>query len=161
VNTLSVLVFNNAQEAEQALKTLQHLRDGGVLKIDDAALLHRDGEGNSKIKQLHTLADVGVLGGAFWGMLIGLVFFFSPMVGLIAGAGTTVVSTKMGEIGINGEFTRKASEEILPGQAALFLFTHEAVVERVVEGLKPYHFKLLRTSLSPEDEQRLHETFST
>jgi uncharacterized membrane protein len=64
----------------------------------------------------------------------------------------------MSELGIDDDFIKQVNNEIQPGQAALFLLTREAVIDKVKDALTGYHCKLLHTSLSKEDEARLRET---
>ena len=43
------------------------------------------GQKKPKTRQLHNLTGAGALGGAFWGMLFGLIFFV-PLLGAAIGA---------------------------------------------------------------------------
>jgi uncharacterized membrane protein len=159
VSTLSVLAVKNEQEAEQILGTLKTLQQQNFIKVDDAAIVTRKPDGKAKIKQAHDLVGAGALGGAFWGLLLGMLFFV-PLLGAAIGAGIGAASGKMADLGISDDFIKQVSSQIQPGQAALFLLTREAVMDRVTDALKQYKFQLLRTSLSKEDEAKLRETLS-
>jgi len=83
--TLSVWRFETAGGAEGALDTLKELRRQELIQVHDAAVVAWD-EGRKKPETKH-LADMtgpGALGGAFWGLLFGLIFFV-PLFGLAVG----------------------------------------------------------------------------
>jgi uncharacterized membrane protein len=157
MSTLSVLAFDNESEAERVASELKKLQEQNLIKIDDAAILTRRPDGKPKIKQAHNLVAAGALGGAFWGMLIGLLFFM-PFLGAAIGAGFGAMGGSMADLGIDDKFIKSINDEIQPGQAALFLLTEQAVMDKVTEAMKPYKFRLIHTSLSKEDESKLRET---
>ena len=157
MSTLTVLALQNEQEAEQMMGTIKNLQAQNLIKVDDAAVLTRKPNGNPKIHQAHDLVGAGALGGAFWGMLVGLLFF-SPLLGAAVGAGVGALMGKMTDIGIDDNFIKQTGNQIQPGQAGVFLLTRDAVMDRVADALKPYNYKMIYTSLSKEDEMHLRET---
>jgi uncharacterized membrane protein len=90
-------------------------------------------------------------------MLLGLIFFV-PFLGAAIGAGIGALGASMADMGIDDNFIKSVSNEIKPGQAALFLLTEQAVVDKITEPLKQYHFRLLHTNLSQADESKLRES---
>jgi uncharacterized membrane protein len=73
VATLPVWRFPGPDDAQRAVSTLESLQSQELIKIHDAAIVEwRDGKKKPKTRQLHSLAGAGALGGAFWGMLFGL-----------------------------------------------------------------------------------------
>lgn len=156
-STLSVLLFEQEPEAERFLGTLKGLQERNLIQVDDAATVTRKPDGSPKIRQAHDLVGMGALGGAFWGLLFGLLFFI-PLIGAAVGAGMGALFGKMANMGIDEEFIKQVSAQLQPGQAALFLYTHGAVMDKVADEVKPYHCKLIHTSLSKENEAKLRET---
>jgi uncharacterized membrane protein len=156
MSNLFVLEFDDESTAQRVMGTLKSLQDRYLIKIEDAAILTRRPDGKPKIKQLHDLVGAGALGGAFWGMLIGLLFLM-PLVGAAIGAGAGAIAGKLSDIGISDDFIRELGNTLQPGQAALFLLTSQGVLDKVVPELKQYKFKVLQTSLSEQDEAKLHE----
>ncbi|ELZ46167.1 hypothetical protein C464_11218 [Halorubrum coriense DSM 10284] len=132
-----------------------------LVKIEDAAVVVRNEKGRAKVKQAHSLVGAGALGGAFWGMLIGLLFF-APWLGLLAGAAGGALSGKLGDIGVDDDFIDEVRDAIEPGNSALFLLAREGNTDRIKEELSDfeYDFEIIDTNLDPEDERNLRETFA-
>jgi len=147
--------------AEAMRDRMYNLQKRELIKIEDAAVVIRDEKGRAKVKQAHSLVGAGALGGAFWGMLIGLLFF-APWLGLLAGAASGALSGKIGDIGINDDFINEVRDAIEPGNSALFLLAREGNIERINEELSDfeYDFEIIDTNLSPQDDERLRETFA-
>jgi uncharacterized membrane protein len=153
-----VIKFNDEAGADKMKDEMGRLQKQELLKLEDAAVVVRRADGKVKVKQATSLVGAGALGGAFWGMLIGLLFF-APWLGLAIGAGSGALAGKMSDVGIDDNFIKQVGNSIQPGQSALFVLVREATTEKVVEALKPYGGEIIHTNLSSEDEARLKETF--
>ena len=71
--TLTVWKFDTPGGADQAVNTLKDLANERLITVHDAAAVTwPDGAKKPKTHQLTSLAGAGALGGAFWGMLFGL-----------------------------------------------------------------------------------------
>ena len=156
MSKLFVLKFADETTAQQVLGSLKNLQDKRLIKVDDAAIVTLRPDGKPKIQQMHNLVGAGALGGAFWGMLIGLLFLM-PMLGAAVGAASGAIAGTMRDIGIDDNFIKQVGSSIQPGEIALFLLVSEAVADKVLPELKQYKFQLIQTSLSKEDENKLHE----
>ena len=72
--TLSVWKFDDADGAQQALSIAEDLQKQQLLNVLDGAVVTWPvGAKKPKTIQMHNLAGAGALGGAFWGMLFGIV----------------------------------------------------------------------------------------
>ena len=58
------------------------------------------------------------MGGSFWGLLFGLIFFV-PLLGMAVRAGLGALSGSMTDVGIDDDFIRTIRDEITPGRSAL------------------------------------------
>ena len=114
--------------------------------------------GKVKVKQAVSLVGAGALGGSFWGLLIGLLFF-APWLGLAIGAVTGAIAGGMTDVGVDDEFIKEVGNSIDPGHSALFLLVRDATPDKVLEGLQGFDPIVLQTSLSEEQEERLRENF--
>jgi uncharacterized membrane protein len=156
MENLFVLKCKDEATGERILNTLRELQKQRLITVDDAALVTLREDGKPKVRQAHDLVGAGALGGAFWGMLIGLLFL-SPLLGAAIGAGMGAIAGKFSDIGIDDNFIKEVGSAIHPGEAALFILTRNEVADKVIPALKQYQFEVLRTSLSDEEEARLHE----
>jgi uncharacterized membrane protein len=156
MSNLFVVAFDDQHGADRLLNALAEWQRQNLIKVDDAAILTRRADGKPKIKQARNLVGPGALGGAFWGMLIGLLFL-APWLGMAIGAGIGALSGKLASAGVDKKFIEDVSASVKPGGSALFVYTREAVVDKIVPQLKQFNGKLIHTSLSNEQEAKLKE----
>ena len=159
MSSLVVLVFDKMSGAEEMREKMYDLQKRELITLEDAAVVVRNENGRAKVKQAHSLVGSGALGGAFWGMLIGLLFL-APWLGMVAGAAAGALGGKSADIGIDDSFIKEVSESIEPGNSALFLLARDAQMERIKEELADFEFEIIETNLSPEDESTLRESFA-
>ena len=122
--------------------------------LSDAAIVTRKPDGKPKVKQLHSLVGAGALGGAFWGMLIGLLFL-APIFWGLFGALMGYIAGKAGDIGIDDKFIKQVGDSLEPGGAALFMLVIKATPDKVLEQMQKFGGEVYQTSLSNEDEEKL------
>jgi uncharacterized membrane protein len=158
MSSLVVLTFPSETGAEQALTTVGQLQREQLITLEDAATVTRGMDGKPKVKQANSLVGAGAWGGAFWGMLIGLLFFV-PWLGLAVGAVTGALAGKFTDYGIDDNFIRQVEQKIQPGTSALFLMVSRVTLDKVLDALRPLQPEVLQTSLSAEQEQKLREAF--
>ncbi|MBW7884191.1 MAG: DUF1269 domain-containing protein [Caldilineaceae bacterium] len=156
MSELIVLSFQGENGALQASDAIQGLQKQSLIDLEDAATVIRRQNGKTKVKQAVSLVGEGALGGAFWGMLIGLLFWM-PWIGLAIGAATGALAGKFADIGIDDNFIKAVSESVQPGDSALFLLVRNWSEDQVVETLRPLEPTVLRTNLSNDQETRLKE----
>ena len=128
--TLTVWKFADPDGADKALETLEGLQKQALIEVLDGAVVSWPPDKKKpKTRQLHSTTGAGAIGGAFWGLLFGLIFFI-PLIGAIGAAtGPLVGSTTDG--GISDDFITTVRGEVTPGSSALFLKSQNAVVDRV------------------------------
>ena len=154
MSQLVVLKFANEHGAGEALNEIGALQKQHLITLEGAATVVRAKDGKPKVKQAMSLVGAGALGGAFWGMLIGLLFFV-PFLGLAAGALGGAIGGKFEDIGIDDDFIKEVGSSIQPGKSAVFLLIREATADRVVEALKAHNPQVIKTYLSAEQEAKL------
>jgi len=160
METLTVLEFDTAEGAQKALHVVEDLSKKQLINLHDAAIVTwPEGKKKPKTEQLHNLAGVGALSGAFWGMLFGLIFFI-PIFGMVVGAAMGALAGSMSHVGINEDFIKSVRGKVTEGTSALFLMTSGAVEDRVADAMKQFKFEIIATNLSAEEEKKLHEAFA-
>lgn len=152
MSDLIVLAFANENGAIQMRDNLVAWQKQQIIELADAAVVIRRQDGKVKVKQAQSLVGDGALGGAFWGMLIGLIFWM-PWLGMAVGG-------KFTDIGVDDQFIKEVGNTIEPGHSALFLLVVRATQDKLANELKGTQAKVLQTSLTNEQEAKLRELFA-
>ena len=154
MSELIVVGFDNELKADEVLHKLGEMQKEHLVDLDDAVVVIKNPKGKVKVKQSYDLVTSGALSGGFWGSLIGLLFLH-PLLGVAAGLATGALSGALTDVGVDDEFIKDLGKTIEPSTSALFLLVRKATPDKVLEELRPYGGKLLRTSLSKSDEASL------
>ena len=154
MSELIVVGFDNELKADEVLHKLGEMQKEHLVDLDDAVVVIKNEKGKVKVKQSYDLVTSGALSGGFWGSLIGLLFLH-PLLGVAAGLATGALSGALTDVGVDDEFIKDLGKTIEPNTSALFLLVRKATPDKVLEELRPYGGKLLRTSLSKSDEASL------
>ncbi len=143
MSTLVVLAFKDETSAEQMRDKLAALQKQQLISLSDAAVVVRKQDGKVKVKQAVSLVGAGALGGAFWGMLIGLLFWM-PWLGLAIGAAAGAVGGALTDVGVDDKFIKEVGEKIQPGQSALFLMVESWTEDKVLDQIKDFGAEVIR-----------------
>jgi len=153
MSDLIVIGFQDEFKADEVLIELRKLEREYLVDLEDAAIVVRNKAGKVKIKQTQELVTSGALSGGFWGLLIGLIFLH-PMLAIF-GAAVGAISGALTDIGIDDNFIREIGDTIEPGTSAIFVLVKKSTPDKVLDELSQFEGKVLRTSLSKEDEAKL------
>ena len=120
--TLSVLKFPTADGAQKMESTLLDLQKHHIIEVQDAAIVTwPQGKKKPKTEQLRSLTGAGALGGAFWGMLFGLISSSRSLAW--RRRGYRRARRKFADYGIDDNFIKQTREQVTEGTSALFLLT--------------------------------------
>jgi uncharacterized membrane protein len=158
MSDLIVVAFNTESGAQKLRKALVQMRKEELVELDDAAIVIRKPDGHAKVKQVDSLTGIGALGGAFWGLLIGLLFMM-PWLGLAVGALAGAAGGHFTDIGVDDDFIKEVGNTIEPGHSAIFLLLRDTPPARLTAVLRESNGKILQTSLSKAEEAKLRATF--
>ena len=153
MSDLIVIGFKDEFKADEVLLDLRKLEREYLIDLEDAVVVIRNKEGKVKIKQTQELVTSGALEGGFWGLLLGLIFFH-PMLAIV-GVAAGAISGVLTDIGIDDNFIREISNTIESGTSAIFVLARKSTPDKVLDELSKFEGKVLRTSLSKEDEAKL------
>ncbi len=154
MSSLIVVGFKDEFTADQVVLELRQLQREHLVDLEDAAIVIRNKEGKVKIKQTQELTTAGALSGGFWGLLLGFIFL-NPLLGWAVGALAGAVSGALTDIGIDDNFIKDIGSTIEPGTSAIFVLVRRATPDKVLADLSKFEGKVLKTSLSTEDEAKL------
>ena len=158
MSDLVVLAFDTEDGALAMRDAMVNLQKQHIVELEDAAVVIRKEDGKVKVKQAVSLVGQGALGGAFWGMLIGIIFWM-PWLGMAMGALGGALGGKLSDTGVDDNFIKEVGEKIEPGHSALFLLVRSATMDKLKEELKDFHPTIIQTSLSNENEAKLRDLF--
>lgn len=153
MSDLIVVGFKDEFKADEVMNELRKLQSQYLVDLEDAAVVVRNQEGKVKIKQAQELVAAGAVSGSYWGILLSVIFF-NPIFALV-GAAAGALSGALSDIGIDDNFMRDLGSTIEPGTSAIFVLIRKSTPDRVLEDLSKFEGKVLRTSLSKEDEAKL------
>jgi len=159
MSTLVVIEYNEPYKAEETRLLLRKMQKDYLIDLEDAVVAVKDQQGKVKLHQAVNLTAAGAVSGGFWGALIGLLFL-NPVLGLAIGAGAGAASGALTDVGINDKFMKELAGGMTPGSSALFVLVRKATPDKVLEELKGTGGKILKTSLTHEDEARLQAALS-
>ena len=89
--------------------------------------------------------------------LINWNIIFCPLLGAAVGAATGAIGGALSDIGVDDEFMRELGETLTPGTSALFILVRKVTPDKVLDEVSKYGGKILRTSLSKDDESQLQD----
>jgi len=150
------LFFEDEHTAPEMRAAPAKLQKEYLIEMEDVVVVTKDDKGKVKLHQAANLTAAGAMGGTFWGMLIGMIFL-NPLAGAAIGAGAGALSGKLRDIGISDKFMKELGETFQPGTSALFVLVRKATPDKVLEELKGFKGKILKTSLTKDKEEQLRQ----
>jgi uncharacterized membrane protein len=162
MSDLVVLDFDGVGTADEVLTKLRSMQKTYLIDLEDACVVVHTEAGRLQIKQAMNLTAVGAASGASSGMLIGALaglLMLNPLAGLavggLAGAGFGALSGSLADYGINDDFIESLGKTIPRGSSALFLLIRSSTPDKVLPEIEPFKPRVLKTSLSNEQEDAL------
>ncbi len=154
MSELIVIAYDNPFEAEEVRIKLIKMQRDYLIDMEDAVVAVKSAEGKIKLNQAYQLTAAGAVSGGFWGALIGLLFL-NPLLGAAVGAGAGALSGALTDVGINDDFMKELAATLKPDSSALFVLVRNMTADKVLDELKGSGGKILKTSLSHDDEEKL------
>ncbi|MGF1494727.1 MAG: DUF1269 domain-containing protein [Microcoleaceae cyanobacterium] len=159
MSDLVAVAYDDEFKAEEVRLALAKLQREHLIELEDAAIVVKDKEGKVKLKQAVNLPAAGAVSGGFWGLLIGTLFL-SPLFGAAVGAASGAVGGALSDIGVEDKFMKDLGETLQPGSSALFVLIRKVTPDKVLDEVAQYGGKILRTSLSKDEENQLQDVLS-
>ena len=168
MSDLVVLGFDGVGTADDVLTKLRGLQKEHLIDLEDACVVVHADTGNVQVKQAVNLTGLGAASGASTGILIGALaglLVLNPLAGMavggLAGAGFGALSGSMLDHGINDDFVKNLGKTIPKGSSALFVLVKHSTPDKVLPEIEPFKPRVLKTSLSNEQEKRLRTALSS
>jgi len=162
MSELVVVTFGDQHRAEEVRLELLKMDREHLVDIEDAVIVVRNKKGKVKLHHASHITIGGAVGGGFLGSLLGVIFLNPVFValGLIAGASMGAVSGSMEHLGLDEDFMKDLANHLQPGTSALCVLVQQQV-EKVIEDIQKYEGKIFKTTLKPEDEEKLKKAVET
>lgn len=133
-----VVIFDNEKKAYEGASALRQLEREGSITVYAGAVLAKDANGTTKVKQVDDLDPVGALLGTSVGGLVGLLagpvgVAIGAVSGLAVGALSDVADARVGD-----DFVEEVAKSLTPGKVAVLAEVDEewtAPVDSRLEGL--------------------------
>ena len=157
MSELIAVAFDNLHTAEEARSDLVRLKDEELADLEEAVVLIVGTDGKVRLQHSEQMSVPVALGGGFVGMLAGLILI-NPVLAAIGGITGAALGAGVGalkDVGISEDFMKNIAQNLKPGSSALFVATRQGNPELIIEALKSYRGKILQTSLSHRDENKL------
>ena len=159
MSTLVAIGYDDEFKADEVRLTLLKMQKDYLIDLADAVVAVKDPKGKVRLHQSVNLTAAGALGGGFWGTLIGLIFL-NPLLGLAVGAGAGAVSGALTDVGINDKFMKDLAATMKTDSSVLFVLVRKATPDKVLDEIKGTGGRILKTSLSHDDEAKLQAALS-
>jgi uncharacterized membrane protein len=159
MSTLVVIGYDDQFKAEEVRLALMKMQKDYLIDLEDAVVAVKDQKGKVRLHQAVNLTAAGAVSGSFWGSLIGLIFL-NPLLGMVAGATAGAVSGALTDVGIDDKFMKELATAMKPGSSVLFVLVKKSTPDKVLDEVKGTGGKILKTSLSHEDEAKLQAALS-
>jgi uncharacterized membrane protein len=154
MSELIVAGFKGEFTADEVLLDLLKMKQIHLIDLDYAVVAARRDDGTIRVSHNNVVVHADATAVGQWGTLL-----FGGPVGYIIGAliGAVIGETVKGlkKIGIQDDLIKDVSETLEPGSSAIFIMVRKSLSDKVVEELKNFKAKLLRTSLTITNEAEL------
>ena len=153
MSELVVAGFKGEFTADEVLLDLLKMKQIHLIDLDYAVVVARRDDGAIRVSHNNVVVHADATAGGQWGILFGgpVGYIIGGIIGAVIGE--TVKGLK--QIGIQDDFIKDVSETLEQGSSAIFIRVRKSLSDKVVEELKNFNAKLLRSSLTITDETEL------
>jgi len=153
---LIVAAFKDEKAAQEALKALKQAQKEKLIKIDNAAVLHKDAKGKLHIKETADMgggkgAALGGVTGAAIGLIAGPFLLVPAAVGALVGG----LTAKLRDSGFSDARLEALGEGLKPGSSAIVAVVEHIWEAQVKEAMAQAGADLLTASISADISQQL------
>ena len=158
MSDLIVIGYDNPQTARQAYEEVQRLQGDFVVDLRGLAVVDVDAAGHTHVDTPKRIIGQSAVGGALFGLLIGVLFFIPGMV--LLGGAIGVLMGSLSKSGVDSEFRDQVGHLIEPGHSAVVIMASKITEDKFASAMQRFGGTILKTSLSDADEKELAEELS-
>lgn len=151
----AVIFKQDMARAETAFNQLEGMVKSQLIQLQTATTAQRDEKGKVSMGDTQDwTSGKRMRAGGFWGVLLGLAFA-GPLIGLAAGLGLGAFIGKRKREEKKTKFVQELSENMEPGDSAVFVSFDQLHRPDVLDMLKKMGGVVIADELSPEEEEAL------
>ena len=145
---------HSENQAQWAFKEIERLVKEGKMAVESGTIVVKEEGGKVKLRKTSEwTAKSGARRGAFWGLLVGLIFA-GPLLGLLGGLGLgALIGGKKHQL-IDRDFMKQLGESMKQNEAALFLLIEEGDAETLKQ-LQSFDATLITTILTDDAKEAI------
>ena len=165
MSNLVAIAYPDEHQAAVVMEVMVRLHEEGVfseegiIDLEDAAAVSKDGEGRIKLEGAISRTAEGAASGLFFGSLIGMVFFM-PMLGMLFGVAAGALVGKFADLQHIDDFVLQVGDNMPPGSSAILMLVRKADPEKALAELRQYGGTVIRTTLPDEAEDRIRDALA-
>jgi uncharacterized membrane protein len=134
--TLIAIAYPEEHRAAEVLATLKQLRSEVLIDLDEAFYVTKDQKGDIKVYHSAHITRKGNGWDALGGLLIGALLFM-PVAGLLVGAATGAMATKLVDLGIDDQCVKELNSQLQLNNSAIFILVRKVSPDIVLAALRP------------------------
>jgi uncharacterized membrane protein len=155
MSELVAIAYPDEHQAADVMETIKRLHADGVITLEDAAALSKNGEGAMKVEGVLNRTKRGAAGGLFLGTVIGALFLV-PVAGAIFGTAAGALAGKMADVSHIDDFMLQVGDNMPPGSSAILLLATKADdPDTALAELGQFGGQVIRTTLPDDAEARI------
>jgi len=153
---LIVVAFQDEKAAKEALKNLKQAQKEKLIKIENAAVLHKDEKGKLHIQETADMggkkgAALGGVAGAAIGLIAGPALLVPVAVGALVGG----LTAKLRDSGFSDERLKTLGENLKPGSSAIVAVVEHRWVADVEKALEEASTDAMTAALGADIAEQL------
>jgi uncharacterized membrane protein len=156
MSDLIVIGYDDHDTARRSYAQVIEMQRDHIVELTGLAVVTVDSDGQSHVDTPTKVVSGSAAGGALWGALFGLLFLI-PVAGVVLGGALGALFGKLSKAGIDKSFRDRVQSLLSPGKAAVVIMSRERTEDKFTDALKPFGGRILKTSLSSEQERELAE----
>jgi uncharacterized membrane protein len=149
----AVTFSQDLEKASSYFNQVKQMSKDHLIVVEAGAVITRDANGKVTVSETWNATNATKWGG-FWGLIVGMIFA-GPVLGLMIGAGLGKLMGKKKEEHLSKEFINQLSENMKPGDSAIFLAFDNLQRKAVLEQMERMGGSVFADELSPEAEAAL------
>lgn len=155
MSDLIVIGYDDEPTARRAYEEVLRLQKDFIVDLRGLAIVHVDMDGKTHVDTPQRIVGTSAAAGALWGLLFGVLFFVPGMV--LLGGAMGALFGKLSKSGVNDQFRARVQDLLSPGHAAVVIMARKVTEDKFASAMQPFGGRILKTSLSEDDEKELAE----